>query len=60
MSIVNRAVLEEIKELRRSAVATDSYSTGYHRAIRGLERAIGVLEQLDMITANVTIKVESK
>lgn len=57
MSLVNRSALNEIRELRRSAIATDSYSTGYHRAIRALEQAIGMLEQLDTVTANCHVKV---
>lgn len=58
MALVSESALYRIKEAHRSAIATDSYSAGYHRAIRALSEAIGMLEQLQMINGSVTLVVE--
>lgn len=58
MSLVNQRALAELREVRASAIRTDSYSTGYERAIRGLNLAIGMLDQIDTVTQGMNIRME--
>lgn len=60
MSIVNRAVLNEVRDLRQRAVNNDSYQSGYHLAQRALNIAIGMLEQIDTMTQGFKLTLEKK
>lgn len=60
MSLVNQNTLRDIKEMRSSAISASSYESGYNRAMRGLERAIAQLEQLQHTTQNLEVKVVEK
>lgn len=60
MSIINPEVLMDIKAKRDLAVQR-TYEGGYHILLRALDKAIGVLDQVDYITqkANVEVRIDS-
>lgn len=62
MSLVNKDTLNHIKTQYTNAVNTGSWEASYYKALRGLEAAIALLEQIDFITqkAEVEVKIVSK
>lgn len=59
MSIVSQETLNRIKEERRQAHINGS-SYGYNYAMRALDSAIAQIEQIDVMTKNLEVKVVEK
>ena len=56
MSLVNEESLERAKLLRKNAIQDSSYESAYLKAIRGLELAIALLEQVNATTKGIKIQ----
>lgn len=56
MSLVNEESLERAKLLRKNAILDSSYESAYQKAMRGLELAIALLEQVTATTKGVKIQ----
>jgi len=58
MGLVNLETLNRIKEERRQAYLSGNY--GVSQALRALDSAIAQLEQIDLVTKNLELKVVEK
>lgn len=58
MSIVNRETLGYIKEKRNRAYSENYWEQKYHQAMRGLESAVALLEQIDHTTDGLTVETK--
>lgn len=56
MSLVNEESLERAKLLRKNAIQDSSYESSYQKALRGLELAIALLEQVNATTKGIKIE----
>lgn len=58
MSIVNREVLDHLEVLKRQALDSRSFESGYNNALRGLDIAIQQLKLIDTVTVAYSVKLE--
>ncbi|HBT0444765.1 TPA: hypothetical protein MCM29_005134 [Klebsiella pneumoniae] len=58
MSIVSKETLDYIKKKRSDALAGTYYENKYHNAMRGLDSAIAILEQIEHTTQGLSIETK--
>lgn len=60
MSLVSREAIARIREMRERARNASTWETSYQWAARATEAALAQLEQIDTMTQNCKITVETK
>lgn len=60
MPIVSRAAIARIQDMRDRARNASTWEASYQWAARAAEAALAQLEQIDAMTQNVKITVETK
>lgn len=58
MSIVSKETLDYIKKKRLDALSGSYYENKYHNAMRGLDSAIAILEQIEHTTQGLSIETK--
>lgn len=58
MSLVSKESLDYIKKKRKDAIDNSYWENKYHQAMRGLDSAIAILEQIDHTTQDLVIETK--
>ena len=58
MSLVSKESLDYIKKKRKDDIDNSYWENKYHQAMRGLDSAIALLEQIDHTTQDLVIETK--
>lgn len=58
MSIVSKETLDHIKKKRSDALSGSYWESKYYNAMRGLDSAIAILEQIEHTTQGLSIETK--